>query len=386
MDLMSAELVYDYLGDDIHLPERMLAENSSRADAEALGQLQGTVGEKLCESAGRICYDSIGAKRSRPSSEYHAHILEVKHGSVLEHFNFTVEFAVNAITLSKMLLALVNRPGIWSEHRVKDNGKQSLRITVNLRALVEWHYWDDVPAFAVEQSQTLGAVLRHLSAEIAPNIVVLAESDQAAADQVKIFNASFKPQIVKPETQNEKWVTMLLTGSRGFSHELVRHGDWTAISQRSTRFVDEDGSPYVTHPLTAMFLKENIDTDQGNALVSQIAKSVEADQETYRQIVQNLQPWLKDKGIGGLASRKQARGAGRGYLGNALYTEVIFSASVKQWHRILNQRASWFADAEIREVACQVIGELQKSQYANEFSAWSLIDSEDGIGKAGVKS
>ena len=48
-------------------------------------------GEKLPEMAGRVCYMSFGDKQGRKSNkDYLGHILEVGHGSVLEHtvFNF----------------------------------------------------------------------------------------------------------------------------------------------------------------------------------------------------------------------------------------------------------------------------------------------------------
>jgi len=49
-------------------------------------QLKGTDAEKIIEVAGRTCYDSFGKGRS--SEEYHEHILDVGHGSVLEHPQF----------------------------------------------------------------------------------------------------------------------------------------------------------------------------------------------------------------------------------------------------------------------------------------------------------
>jgi thymidylate synthase (FAD) len=51
-------------------------------------QLCGTDAEDLIEYAGRICYDSFSGK-GRSSRDYAAHILEVDHGSVLEHAQFT---------------------------------------------------------------------------------------------------------------------------------------------------------------------------------------------------------------------------------------------------------------------------------------------------------
>lgn len=42
--------------------------------------------EKLCENAGRMCYMSFGARQGRKTNrDYLGHIIEVQHGSVLEH-------------------------------------------------------------------------------------------------------------------------------------------------------------------------------------------------------------------------------------------------------------------------------------------------------------
>ncbi len=49
-------------------------------------------GQKLCEVAGRLCYMSFARPRPGGNSTYLHHILEVGHGSVLEHavFNFII--------------------------------------------------------------------------------------------------------------------------------------------------------------------------------------------------------------------------------------------------------------------------------------------------------
>ena len=47
-------------------------------------------GEKLCEIAGRVCYMSFARPRPGGNSAYLRHILEVGHGSVLEHAGFNL--------------------------------------------------------------------------------------------------------------------------------------------------------------------------------------------------------------------------------------------------------------------------------------------------------
>lgn len=59
-------------------------------------------GDMLVEFAGRMCYMSFD--KGRPSSEYIKHILEVGHGSVLEHTNITLAFTGISRTLTHELV------------------------------------------------------------------------------------------------------------------------------------------------------------------------------------------------------------------------------------------------------------------------------------------
>jgi len=47
-------------------------------------------GEKLCEIAGRVCYMSFAKPRPGGNSAYIGHIMEVGHGSVIEHAVFNL--------------------------------------------------------------------------------------------------------------------------------------------------------------------------------------------------------------------------------------------------------------------------------------------------------
>jgi thymidylate synthase ThyX len=164
------------------------------------------------------------------------------------------------------------------------------------------------------------------------------------------------------------------------SHEQVRHR--FAVSQRSTRYVDEDGSPYIQHPLvTAYLADEAVQEGTRLAVAEQIARSVEADRTTYRLLVARLEAYLLGRGTDRRTARKQARGAARGYLGNALATELLFSAPVSGWKWIFSQRANALADAEIRAVYEPALAALKASRYGDRFAAFTLVSSPDGLGK-----
>jgi thymidylate synthase (FAD) len=201
-------------------------------------------------------------------------------------------------------------------------------------------------------------------------------------------------EVVEPETDRERWITLYLTGSRGWSHELVRHGDWTAISQRSTRYVDESESAWVLHPLLAAFLASQGPVADGGVdlgrLVRESCERALLHARTGYDIIRGqleawLLPKLRAKGdlYAATSAKKQARGAARGLLGNALETEVIFSASVAQWLHMLRMRAADAADAEIRMgFAMAALPQLRRSRYAQRFEHIQLAPASDGLGMA----
>jgi hypothetical protein len=406
-----ARLVYD--GGAISIPPEM---GKPRED-----QLRGSSGEMLIELAGRVCYDSLGHGRPSFTSEvvtgadphtgeqilktvegYHDHIHQVGHGSVWEHFNFTARIKFDSIhnmappphvtptayqemlvaTNRKLMVAFqcANRPGVIC--LPTEDG--ALRITMNIRSVIEWSNWTkQLYGYTEDQfrlDDQLSAALALCAKELCPGVVKL-KSYPISWPEIQDI------QIVAPSNDHEKWITLYLVGSRGFSHELVRHGDFTAISQRSTRYVDESKSPWIEHPLISTWKEEALRRAWRSTLhVPRWWRHEDAAREMYDSCVETLEPWLLGRGVDKQTARKQARGAARGYLGNALQTEVIFSASVAQWRRILDQRASRFADAEIREVAIQALHCLHASRYRDRFLDYRVEPSPDGIGHVAIKS
>lgn len=349
MERPLAQLVYDG-GHDLTIP--------SDCGTPSPGQMQGTIAERLAELAGRECYDSLG--RGRDSAAYHMHILEVGHLSVLEHYNFTIGVGAADVDEFPDTIAaqFLNRPGCF----VRPGIGGQVRVTLNLRCVLDWNKWSTWDSDSHRQW--------------VEDFVV-----NAAACQVPQLMTLHKDLLeyvpLEPEHDEERWVTLRLVGSRGFSHELVRHGDRTAISQRSTRYVDEADSPWCHHPILRRRLAEECHTLPDPWLDGFVREC----QWRYREVVGELEPWLIAKGVEKGTARKQARGAARGFLGNALQTSLIFSASVAQWRRMLKLRAHPAADAEIRAVFCQALACLKESRYGDRFADLNLKPSPDGIGE-----
>lgn len=356
-----AKVVWDG-GDKIEVPEEL---GKPRED-----QLQGTVREQLVELSGRVCYDSLGVGRN--SAEYHKHIQEVGHLSVLEHAYATIQ-----VSETFNPLVFINRPDIWVEANDVANG---YRITFNPRSILEWASWTKVPIRVQPAAMYLGDLLHYHASKLYPQIVA------PSARPALLENAyPALSRVIHPESDDEKWVSMFMGMSRGCSHELVRHGNFTAISQRSTRFVAENESPWIDHPLVRQYEDHLIREKGVGDWMEKIEKLKEHAKAIYAEVVERLQPWLAAKGIDKLTARKQARGSARGYLGNALYTEMVFSANVAQWKRMLRLRCSGPADAEIRVLFVEALKALQASRYARDFKDFSLIESPDKIGQIAVE-
>ncbi len=351
-----AKLVWDG-GEDVSIPEDM--------GMPSLTQMKGTPMERVSELACRVCYGSLG--RGRSSEELHKHILGVKHLSVYEHTHLTVEIQSRPGELP--ITPFLNRPGVWV--RLDETTSEKMRVTFNPRVVLDWDNFS--PYASGYKSHDVRDIL---AAWMAPECSMIVQYDGNRPKGSSV--------LMVPETDEEKWITMFLGGSRGFSHELVRHGDFTAISQRSTRYVDEDGSPWVDHPLVLEYLKEKKD-EEAAFVVRDIHAVKGTARKTYDRVATVLQAWLKAKGVDKFNARKQARGAARGYLGNALYTELIFSASVAQWKRMLRMRCCDAADAEIRVVFSKILPELQKSRYGESFKGFCLEPSSDGIGMVAIE-
>jgi thymidylate synthase ThyX len=208
---VTSKLVWDG-GTNISIPSEM---GIPRAD-----QLQGMVREQLSELAGRVCYDSVGSGRSSP--DYHKHIKEVGHLSVYEHAHMTVH-------VSEPLNAMIflNRPGLWVENCFEEG----FRVTFNPRSILDWDMWSEqirvLDLIREKTAFNVGDMLSVHAEQAYPMLVPPRERSKEIAG-----GYSRRSAIVWPQTDEEKWVSMFMVGSRGFSHELVRHGDRTGISQR----------------------------------------------------------------------------------------------------------------------------------------------------------
>lgn len=381
-DNLTAALVWDGNFDTAPIVPSDLLPLDDRIASESLikqkGQLQGTPAEQMIEIAGRCCYDSLG--KGRPSDEYHKHLLEVGHWSVHEHINLTFEVP----TRMMWILGLMGRPGVSMRYRAHDD----MCVTLNLRTLLDWatHSKEKLDTIVNCNEQHMAQltmdnqyrIFCHFVHKKVPSIIP--DPPGAWRDDDPVLK-HITPRIVEPEDDRERFVSMFFSGSRGFTHELVRHRHQMAFSQRSTRYVDENETPWVKHPLITSIIGESTGNDAVLYLLTPFRHTVKHAQYAYTTVVDQLQKTLLDKGVDKLTARKQARGAARGLLGNALRTEIVATASVAQWKHMLHMRCSPFADAEIRVLFAMALRELKRSRWGSCFEEFTLKPSPDGIGE-----
>jgi len=337
-------------------------------------QLKSLPMDNLVEFAGRICYDSLGGK-GRPTQEYHRHINEVNHGSVQEHGWVFVNFiGLNGFELADALAQCINRPGVFIYYKdvEPDDGKVRHNVTVvaNLRSIKEWKNFDSVSATGLSKSVlNIGEELLIRGKMMAP--FVLDHLPNPVSKWRKPITYSSK-DMVNP--QESIYISFLIEGvSRNLTHELVRHKFQTAISQRSTRYVDESSSPIAWHPLL---------------LRNKFTWPLRKISEITTSWMYSLSEWLVRKdleklGLGKVAAQKQSRGAARSFRPTALSTELVFTASLAQWNRIIAMRGNEHADAEIRLMANKVyyiLHDLYSNFNDNLIKDYSNITpSKDGV-------
>lgn len=186
-------------------------------------------------------------------------------------------------------------------------------------------------------------------------------------------------------TEHASLTFFLSNLSRGLTHELVRHRVGVAISQRSTRYVDEDESAWVMHPLLTRYFETEVvkRAPNGEAIELTVKQQayhvVTTAKRAYSIVVKALEADLIARGVDKFTARKQARGAARGLLGNSLLTEMVWTCNIRAMKQILKQRANRHADAEIRLMANRLYEEALP-YWPTYLGCYLKRDCPDGIG------
>lgn len=149
--------------------------------------------------------------------------------------------------------------------------------------------------------------------------------------------------------------------SRSLTHELVRHRHLSP-SQLSQRFVDmsKPGFNYVTPPL----YREA--TGFGADEVQRILEDTwDQAMRSYERLVEITIPGVLAS-VGGNVhrARKVAREAARCVLPNMTPTAMVLTGNHRAWRDLIEKRATLHADAEINELAIELLRQLSELEPA----------------------
>lgn len=129
--------------------------------------------------------------------------------------------------------------------------------------------------------------------------------------------------------------------SRSLTHELIRHRH-LSYSQLSQRFVNEEDAEFVVPPALE-------GTEEASDILENNFRLIIED---YNYLVRMLQD---DKGL----TRKQAREAARAVLPNMTETKIVVTGNMRAWRDFLSKRWHVAADAEIRQLAGEILKQLR---------------------------
>ena len=136
--------------------------------------------------------------------------------------------------------------------------------------------------------------------------------------------------------------TFYVTGvSRSLTHELCRHRH-LSFSELSQRFVNVEDAEVVYPPAV-----------RGDAVLE---ANMDYAFRAARQAYDGNNNILTTAGF----PRKQAREAARAVMPNATETKIVVTGNHRAWRDMLGKRYSVHADAEIRELATELLRQLRE--------------------------
>ncbi|WP_371784656.1 FAD-dependent thymidylate synthase [Streptosporangium subroseum] len=154
--------------------------------------------------------------------------------------------------------------------------------------------------------------------------------------------------------------TFLVQGvSRSLLAELTRHRH-LSFSVQSQRYVDQAGRPPVIPPV----LRGTTDARH--------LQNFAAEAEEWYVAVRNT---LAKQGV----PRKKAREAARAFLLNAQPVDLVVTGNLRAWREVMTKRLHVAADAEIQELAAEILRQL-KAVAPNSFQ-----DLEEVIGNEEIR-
>ncbi|MEK7652942.1 MAG: FAD-dependent thymidylate synthase [Patescibacteria group bacterium] len=321
---------------------------------------------EMIELAGRTCYKSADKITPGSAEKFIQTILRSGHESVIEHSWFVVMFGKCGSSQEQnycdYFLNILTKNGLFSLTEKADR----FILSGNARMFRDYFRAQGKTSMSAKigMDGDLATLLLKTPAlftdlDLNPN----PNRYYGNRNQIKI-----SPEIdfTREEKLAHFWAMARFTGcSRAFTHQLVRHRI-TAISQESQRYCDESGffenGYFVVPPsfeeagLADWFISKMKEID------GWYRKAQEFQTSDGRRLVKNEDA--------------------RFLLPNAVCSEIVMSANLKEWRWILKMRCDVHAQWEIRQMAMDLLREFQ-SLFPDCFDDFAI--SDDGKSAKFVK-
>lgn len=163
-------------------------------------------------------------------------------------------------------------------------------------------------------------------------------------------------------------ITVRFITDRGVTHELVRHR-LCSFSQESTRYVNYSKKgiefilpPWVTDIPCGIYHGHKA-SNNGNFVMDPPKACIER-LSTLPEVNKSQGVWLyslleAERNYNSLIDAGWKPQEARSVLPNALKTEIVTTANLREWRHILTLRTSAAAHPQIREVMCVLLKELK---------------------------
>ena len=274
------------------------------------------------ELCGRVCYKSEDKITETSALNFVKKICVNNHGSVLEHYTFV--FKVNEgyyNTLKNASLKFFDFTNITYPI-----------VSFNLRAFLNYYNLDN-------NFEVLLPIISYLS-EVYPDLFNKPSVDFVNQELEEIKNLF---SLSDEERDIHQKVSIKIITDRGVTHELVRHR-LASFSQESTRYCNYSKDKF-NKEITVIK-----PSDISEELYQVWEKSMlEAEQSYFNMIDNGATPQLA-----------------RSVLPNSLKTEIVTTASIKEWKLIFELRCAPQAHPDIRVIMNQIKAYFIEKGYINE--------------------
>lgn len=263
------------------------------------------------EMCGRVCYKSENLITKNSGKVFVSKILNNHHGAVLEHYQFVFRVTESLYAqLKKEAFPFVTLTNISMP-----------LVSFNLRTLVE--------NFACNPSNILWKPFYNYVAKRYPDIIAL-ESDEN--EDIVLMKREDLLKLDLKERDEHLKITIKVITDRGVTHELVRHR-LCSFAQESTRYC-------------------NYAKDKFSNQIS-VIKPVSIEDETSFKIWKNAME-AAEQAYFELLNTTSSPQVARSVLPNSLKTELMMTATIKEWRLIFDLRTAAAAHPDCRALMLMV--------------------------------